>query len=172
MALIASACAMTSREYLSSAACSSRFNEGTWIRRWRRYAYPDTLPVGLGIRLASHPIFGEVLLRSRHVHDGVFQGLLVREPFFSCTLERTFRLSEGRSSLRELLLNVRKIILKGFLQGLQVGINAKKGWANRTAHTQETESWDSVVVLYSSCVVFNDARASSLAWLISLNCWI
>jgi len=94
MALIASACTMASREYLSSAAClypASRFNEGIWIRR--RYAYPDALLMGLGIRLASQSIFGEVLLRSRHIRDGVFQGLLVRRPFLSCTLERLFRLN-------------------------------------------------------------------------------
>ena len=71
--------------------------------------------MGLGIGLASQPIFREVLLRSRHIHDGVFQGLFVRKPFLPSTLERTFRLSQGRFSLRELLLDVRNIGLKGFL---------------------------------------------------------
>ena len=39
-------------------------------------------------------------------------------------------------------------------------------------YTHEAVICASVVDLYSSCVAFSDANASSLAWLISLNCCI
>ena len=74
--------------------------------------------MGVGVRLASRPVFGKVLLRSRHIHESVLQGLLVRKPFISCTLERKFRFRQGRSGLLELLLGARKTALKRFLLGL------------------------------------------------------
>jgi hypothetical protein len=120
MDLIASACAMTSREYLSSAAYVHQA-EVSKKRDRRRYGftYSDALLVCLCVRLASYSVFSKVLLRSCHVHDRSLQSLLVRLPFLPCVLKRMFGLRERCPRLREFLFDVLQSVLKGFILGLQ-----------------------------------------------------